>query len=287
MSNFQSPDAFLPLNGSGSTVRAEIGVDLQAAAMLSQGTSAPSSPYPGQPWHDITTNTLKIRNQANSGWITIAQFDETGGICAPVTRQATRTVLTSGTSATYTTPSGAIRLNVRLVGPGGGGSGTGVGPGAGANGSAATTFGSLSAGAGGGSANAVGGVGGAVSGGDINIAGNAGENGQNESTVDSSGGNGGSGPFGGAGRGGVDSGGSAGATNSGAGGGGGSGATGTFISGGGGGSGGYVEKLITGPSATYTYTVGAGGAGGTAGTSGGVAGGSGGGGMIIIDEFYV
>jgi hypothetical protein len=47
-----------------------------------------------------------------------------------------------------------------------------------------------------------------------------------------------------------------------------------------GGAGGYVEKLITSPAATYSYAVGAGGAAAT----GGQAGGSG---VIIIDEHYV
>jgi hypothetical protein len=51
----------------------------------------------------------------------------------------------------------------------------------------------------------------------------------------------------------------------------------------GGGAGGYVEKLITSPAATYTYTVGTGGAGGAAGT---LAGGNGAAGIIIVDEFY-
>jgi len=42
---------------------------------------------------------------------------------------------------------------------------------------------------------------------------------------------------------------------------------------GGGAGGGYVAKLITSPSATYTYTIGAGGTGGAAGANGGTVGG--------------
>ena len=49
---------------------------------------------------------------------------------------------------------------------------------------------------------------------------------------------------------------------------------GTGAGAGGGSGGGYVAKLITSPSATYTYTVGAGGAGGTAGANNGAAGGN-------------
>ena len=46
-----------------------------------------------------------------------------------------------------------------------------------------------------------------------------------------------------------------------------------------------MEFIINSPSATYTYTVGAGGAGGAAGTAG-VAGSNGGSGKIIVQEFY-
>ena len=127
-------------------------------------------------------------------------------------KQPTRTVLTSG-SGTYTTPTGASRLLVRCVGPGGGGQGGiganqsgesggaggycekvfvapaasysyvvgagGAGGAAGAAGGtgAATTFGTLSAGAGAGGNGASygsGAPGGTVVSGDINVTGNAG-----------------------------------------------------------------------------------------------------------------
>jgi hypothetical protein len=44
--------------------------------------------------------------------------------------------------------------------------------------------------------------------------------------------------------------------------------------------------LITSPSATYSYAIGAAGTAGTAGTSG-YAGGNGGSGVVIVEEFYV
>jgi hypothetical protein len=48
---------------------------------------------------------------------------------------------------------------------------------------------------------------------------------------------------------------------------------GTGVGGGGGAGGGYVAKLITSPSNSYTYTIGAGGTGGAAGANGGAVGG--------------
>jgi len=55
--------------------------------------------------------------------------------------------------------------------------------------------------------------------------------------------------------------------------------------GGGGGSGGFVDAIISSPSSTYGYAVGAAGGAGTAGGSGFV-GGAGGSGIIIVEEYY-
>jgi hypothetical protein len=50
--------------------------------------------------------------------------------------------------------------------------------------------------------------------------------------------------------------------------------------------GGYLEKTIVSPSASYTYSVGGAGNQGSAGT-GGFHGGAGTGGIIIIEEYYI
>jgi hypothetical protein len=129
------------------------------------------------------------------------------------------------------------------------------------------------------------GAGGVASGGDININGCGGCGGAiTIAGQQSVGGLGGPSVFGGAVPGSLSGGGNAGATNSGAGGSGG-GFSGAGQNGAGGGSGGYSEKLFTAPSATYTYTIGAGGTAGTAGTSGN-PGGAGAAGIIIVDEYY-
>lgn len=199
----------------------------------------------------------------------------------------TRTVLTTGPPGTYNTKPGCKAINVRMVGPGGGGAGGAPGGGSGGVPSSNTTFGPLTAGAGGNGAqvgNAPA-VGGACSGGDINQQGNPGVAwGPGASSPVVQGGTGASGPWGGGGYGGWPNGnGSPAAPGSGGGGGGGGGTTG----GNSGASGGYCEKLITSPAASYPYNVPAGGAGGTSGGSGNSApGGAGGSGLIIIDEYY-
>ncbi len=198
-------------------------------------------------------------------------------------KQPTRSTITSGTAATYTTPGGATRINVRLVGGGGGGSANVTNPGTAGN---STTFGTLT-GSGGaqGNTTGAGGAGGGASGGDINIPGGGGQGGVlAASATQIAGGKGGDSVFGGGGASQAGNNGGAGATNSG---GGGAGGAATNVdgsqSGSGGGAGGYVEKLFVSPSPTYTYTV-----GGTAngGAAGNFAGGAGAAGIIIVDEYY-
>lgn len=226
-----------------------------------------------------------IRADTTANMIVVDYIKATGkSVINTANTQPTRQVFTSGTGATYTTPAGATRINVRMVGGGGGGGANATN--AGANGTS-TTFDTLTAAFGsGGTHNAgAGGAGGTGTNGDINISGGSGQGGTSSgAAVGPAGGNGGASAFGGAGGGGANAtAGSAAAANSGSGGGGGGGTTAPTSSGGGGGAGGYVEKLITSPSASYTYTVGAGGNGGAAGN---FAGGNGAAGIIIVDEHY-
>lgn len=204
----------------------------------------------------------------------------------------TRQILTSGTAQTYTTPSGAVRLKIRMVGAGGGGGGFGGSGGAGG----ASTFNSIDANGGAGGTGASGSINTGVAGGaggtggsgsaDFRFPGAAGGFGDSYSAGYTivGGGNGGATLFGGNGVGHANGGAGTGAvanTGSGGGGTGGSSASG----GGGGGAGEYLELTINNPSATYTYTV---GAAGTAGAAGGVtAGGAGAAGVIIVEESYI
>lgn len=206
---------------------------------------------------------------------------------------------TSGTAATYTTATGALYIRVRMVGAGGGGSGSGTAGGTAAGNGTDTTFGTSLLSAGGGLkgvwGNTVGGAGGTSSLGSgpigTALSGSTGDGSAFQGTtiqVQPTSGRGGSSFFGGGGAS-VQAGvvGNAGATNTGGGGAGGgcSGATTTFFCGTGGGSGGFVDAIITSPSATYTYTVGAAGSAGALGTNG-YAGGAGAAGYIEVIEYY-
>jgi hypothetical protein len=199
----------------------------------------------------------------------------------------TITKLTSG-SGTYTTPSGATLLHIRMVGAGGGGAGgntSGVAGGLGGN----TTFGTslLVANGGNGGKLALANSGGGTASIALPAIGTAltGGTGSAANLVTggySVGGIGAATSFGGAGGGASPAtAGASGIPNTGSGGGGGSGASGQY-SGNGGDAGGLVDAYISSPSASYTYSI---GASGTAGT-GAFAGGTGGSGYIEITEYY-
>lgn len=198
----------------------------------------------------------------------------------------TRQKLTSGSSATYTTPTGCRQLRIRMVGGGAGAFSVNGGT-AGADGSA-TSFNSIVANGGKGARFTYSGNGSGTAG--LRVQGGPGSFGTSSivSVADGVGGNGASTAFGSGGVPGISTTLSAGSgpANSGAGGGGGGTDQSSARFGGpGGGAGEYVELIIDSPAATYTYTVGTPGSGASAITGTG-AGGGGGAGVIVIDELY-
>lgn len=66
-------------NQSGAAFRADLNTALQALVSNSSGTTAPSTTYAYQFWVDTSGGSplLKMRNAANSAWITMAQVDLT------------------------------------------------------------------------------------------------------------------------------------------------------------------------------------------------------------------
>ena len=64
-------------NQSGLAFRQDLNNALAAIVSQNSGTSEPSTTYAYQWWADTTTGLLKLRNAANSAWITIGTLADT------------------------------------------------------------------------------------------------------------------------------------------------------------------------------------------------------------------
>jgi hypothetical protein len=66
---------YIIANGTGAAVRADINLALSAIVSLNSSASEPGTMYAYQLWADTALGLLKIRNGANSAWITLRQLD--------------------------------------------------------------------------------------------------------------------------------------------------------------------------------------------------------------------
>ena len=71
-------------NANAAPARADMNNALQALASSSSGTSEPGTTYAGQFWIDDNNDLLKLRNKANSAWVTVGEIDQTNGRFYPV-----------------------------------------------------------------------------------------------------------------------------------------------------------------------------------------------------------
>jgi hypothetical protein len=83
-------------NQTSANARADINNALGALVSLSSGTSAPSTTFANMLWYETDTNTLYIRNEANSGWVTVLTLDT--GVTATATELNYNDVTTLGLS---------------------------------------------------------------------------------------------------------------------------------------------------------------------------------------------
>jgi hypothetical protein len=293
--------AFLSIAGSPITSSGTLAISYSGTALpiANGGTAVTTTPTNGQLLIGNGTNyTLSTLTAGTNMSVT-----NTAGTITLATNIGVPQVTTYASgSGTYTTPTGAKYLIVEMIGGGGGGSGGGTGSFSAGGTGGTTTFGSntcIGGGAGPAPWTGVGGNGGTITQGTgtklVAIAGGYGGGSGFISAGQSSvtqicGGNGGNGAFGGGAAGAsYVSGSSTGSGNTGGGGGG--GASGNdaaqVYTGCGGGAGGYIKALVTSPSATYSYAVGAGGTAGSAGTGNNATpGGAGGSGYIAVTAFF-
>jgi hypothetical protein len=67
-------------NQSAPNVRAQLNAVFGSIATNNSGSTAPSTTFAYQWWYDTSTDILKQRNAANSAWINIGTFDQSGGV---------------------------------------------------------------------------------------------------------------------------------------------------------------------------------------------------------------
>jgi hypothetical protein len=99
-------------NQSGANFRAELNTILAAIVSQNSGSTAPSTTYAYQWWIDtgVTPALLKIRNAANSAWITVGDVTAANlGLLSAATAASTYALIASPTfTGTVTIPSGAL-----------------------------------------------------------------------------------------------------------------------------------------------------------------------------------
>jgi len=66
-------------NQGFAAFRADLNNALKALGSTSSGTAEPATTYANQLWYETDTNTLHIRNEANSAWLDLMVIDQTTG----------------------------------------------------------------------------------------------------------------------------------------------------------------------------------------------------------------
>jgi len=85
-------------NQNAPASRSDINNALQALASCSSGTAAPVTTYANMLWYDTANDLLKIRNEANSAWITLGTVDQTNSVFNPNFLPATQAEAEAGTN---------------------------------------------------------------------------------------------------------------------------------------------------------------------------------------------
>ncbi len=97
-----SQNSLVVANGTGASVRSAINNALNSIVTNNSGSGAPSTTYAYMLWADTTNDLLKIRNAANTAWITIGKLSLTNLGLAPILRGFIwgMTLSNNGTDAT-------------------------------------------------------------------------------------------------------------------------------------------------------------------------------------------
>lgn len=78
-----SQNDFIIDNDTALAVRLDLQGAFQALASNNSGDAAPTTTYANMFWYETDTNLLKIRNDANTAWITVGEIDQTNASFVP------------------------------------------------------------------------------------------------------------------------------------------------------------------------------------------------------------
>jgi hypothetical protein len=85
-------------NGTGAAVRSDLNGALAAIVTNNSGATEPATTYAYQWWPDTTTGLLKLRNAANSGWVTVGTLASANlGLLTTTSAASTYLALAGGT----------------------------------------------------------------------------------------------------------------------------------------------------------------------------------------------
>ena len=82
--------------------RSDLNDALAAIASSSSGASAPTTTYANQLWMDTTNHVLKVRNEDNDAWISLATFDQTTDAVTYIDDVELAKVIVSDAAQTFT-----------------------------------------------------------------------------------------------------------------------------------------------------------------------------------------
>tara|TARA_R110000868_G_scaffold150291_2_gene373367 strand:+ start:1309 stop:1911 length:603 start_codon:yes stop_codon:yes gene_type:complete len=89
-------------NQSAPNARADINNALAAIVSQNSGATEPASTYANMLWYDSSANILKMRNESDSAWITLATLDQAAGTATAPTTIASQAEAEGGTENTKT-----------------------------------------------------------------------------------------------------------------------------------------------------------------------------------------
>lgn len=100
------------LNVTAAAARSAINNVLSAIVSQNSGSSEPSPPFANMIWYDSSANILKMRNENNSTWITLATLDQAASTASSPATFATTQEAEDGNDTTKTMNAARVKESI-------------------------------------------------------------------------------------------------------------------------------------------------------------------------------